>query len=261
MTWQININSDMGESFGRYVLGNDEELMRYVPSINVACGFHAGDPHVMRRTVRLAAQHEVELGAHVALPDLLGFGRRRMAIAPEELADCVTYQLGALQAFARAEGIAVRHVKPHGVLYAMIGEDEGYARAVLEAVASVDPELPLIVGGERPLELAAELGLTVTNEGYVDLAYQPNGYPVIERVKVAWEPADVAARAVRLVKERRATAVDGTELTVEVPTFCIHGDAPNAVEVARTVRRRLAEEDIEVVPLRTAVQGPARAVR
>lgn len=257
MPFAININCDMGESYGRWQLGNDRELMRYVPTINVACGFHAGDPHVMRRTVGWAAETGVELGAHVSLPDVIGFGRRRMQISPDELADYVAYQIGALGAFARSAGITLRHVKPHGVLYAMCGDEEGYARALLEAAAAIDRELIVIVGGEQPVELGAELRLRVTNEGYVDLAYQPNGFPVIERVKRAWDPEDVARRAVRLATERVAEAADGSRLAIDVPTFCIHGDAPNAVEVARRVRERLGEEEIDVVSLGTALDRVA----
>ena len=257
MAFAININSDVGESYGRWQLGNDRELMRYVPTINVACGFHAGDPHVMRRTVAWAAETGVELGAHVSLPDVIGFGRRRMQISPDELADYVAYQVGALGASARSAGVALRHVKPHGVLYAMCGEDEGYGRALLGAVEATDPELVVIIGGKRPVELGAELGLRVTNEGYVDLAYQPNGYPVIERVKRAWDPEEVARRAVRLATERVAEAKDGSQLAVDVPTFCIHGDAPNAVEVARRVRERLAAAGVEVVALRMALERVA----
>jgi UPF0271 protein len=251
----VNVNCDLGESFGRWRLGNDEELIRHVPTANVACGFHAGDPHVMRRTVELAREYGVEVGAHVGLPDLVGFGRRRLEVSGDELRDVVLYQLGALGAFAGAAGVPVTHVKPHGVLYAMCGEREEYAAGLLEAVAAVDPSFVVIVGGAVAGELGAGLGLTVTAEGYVDLAYRPDGFPVIERVKEAWPPGEVARRAVRLVKERAATAVDGSELSVDVPTICVHGDAANAVEVARTLRERLAEEGVEVLPLRAAIRS------
>ena len=253
MAHRININCDMGESFGPWRLGNDAELMRYVPTINVACGFHAGDPHVMRRTVELAAEAGVEVGAHPALPDILGFGRRRLEISADELKDYVLYQVGALQGFARAAGLRLSHVKPHGALYAMCGEREDLALALLEAARSLDPDTIVIVGGPAVPAAAAATGVRAVPEGYVDLEYQPNGFPVLERAKRTWDPAEVAARAVRIVRERRLEAVDGSSLTIDVPTFCVHGDAPNAIEVARAVRERLAREGIEVVPLARAV--------
>ena len=250
---RININSDMGESYGRWQLGNDAELMQYIPTVNIACGFHAGDPHVMRRTVELAAEAGVEIGAHPSLPDVLGFGRRRMLITADDLRDYMTYQLGALQGFAHAAGQRLRHVKPHGALYAMCGESREYALALLEAVRALDPDMTVIVGGPAVAAASEATGVRAVPEGYVDLAYQPNGFPVLERVKRAWDPQEVADRAVRVVRERRLDAVDRSELTIDVPTFCIHGDAPNAVEVARTVRERLAGEGIEVVPLARAL--------
>lgn len=245
----INLNCDMGESFGRWALGNDAELMRWIPTINVACGFHAGDPHVMQRTVALAAAAGVEVGAHVALPDRLGFGRRRLELDPEELYDDVIYQVGALGAFCRAAGVPLGHVKPHGALYAMCGEREDYARALFRAMRAVDPALAAILGGPAVAPAAAATGVRAVAEGYVDLAYQPSGFPVLERAKRAWPPAEVAANAVRIARERRLAAVDGSSIPLEVPTICIHGDAPNGVEVARAVREALAAAGLEVVSL------------
>jgi UPF0271 protein len=249
MADSININSDMGESYGRWQLGNDSELMRYIPTINIACGYHAGDPRVMRRTVDLAAAAGVEIGAHVSLPDVLGFGRRRMVITGDDLRDYATYQIGALLGFAQSAGLRIGHVKPHGSLYAMCGESEEYATALLSAVRAIDPKLLVILGGPAVTAAAAATGVRVVPEGYVDLAYQPNGFPVIEQAKRAWDPREVADRAVRVVRERRLHAVDGSVLSIDVPTICIHGDAPNAVDVARTVRERLAAEGITVAPL------------
>ena len=246
---QINLNCDMGESYGRWTLGDDGPLMELVPTINVACGFHAGDPHVMRRTVELAARAGVEIGAHVALPDVLGFGRRRLAITADELGDYVLYQVGALRAFVEAAGLRLGHVKPHGALFAMCGESEEYALALLGAMRALDPTLVAIVGGPAVPAAAAATGMRAVPEGYVDLAYQPNGFPVLERAKRAWDPAEVADRALRIVRERRLPAVDGSTLSLDVPTICVHGDAPNALEVARAVRARLAAEGIAVVPL------------
>lgn len=246
---RININCDMGESFGRWQLGNDPELMRYIPTINIACGFHAGDPHVMRRTVELAAEAGVEIGAHPSLPDILGFGRRQMLITADDLRDYIIYQVGALQGFVQAIGQRLCHVKPHGALYAMCGEREEYALALLEAVGALDRKMTVIVGGPAVAAASVSTGVRAVPEGYVDLAYQPNGFPVLERAKRVWAPQEVANRAVRIVRERRLEAVDGSPLTIDVPTFCIHGDAPNAIDVVRTVRERLAAENIDVVPL------------
>ena len=243
MRRQINLNCDMGESYGRWTLGHDGPLMELVPTVNIACGFHAGDPHVMRHTVELAARAGVEIGAHVALPDVLGFGRRRLAITAQELGDYVLYQVGALRAFVEAAGLRLGHVKPHGALFAMCGESEEYALALLGAMRALDPTLVAIVGGPA------------VPEGYVDLAYQPSGFPVLERAKRAWDPAEVADRALRIVRERRLPAVDGSTLSLDVPTICVHGDAPNALEVARAVRARLAAEGIAVVPLTRMLTG------
>ncbi|MBI1959963.1 MAG: 5-oxoprolinase subunit PxpA [Candidatus Rokubacteria bacterium] len=249
MRSQINLNCDMGESYGRWTLGDDGPLMELVPTVNIACGFHAGDPHVMRHTVELAAGAGVEIGAHVALPDVLGFGRRRMAITADELGDYVLYQVGALRAFVEAAGLRLGHVKPHGALFAMCGESGEYALALLGAMRALDPTLVAIVGGPAVPAAAAATGMRAVPEGYVDLAYQPNGFPVIERAKRAWDPAEVADRALRIVRERRLPAADGSTLSLDVPTICVHGDAPNALEVARAIRARLAAEGIAVVPL------------
>lgn len=246
---RINLNCDMGESFGRWPLGNDAALMALIPTINVACGYHAGDPHVMRRTLEQAARAGVEVGAHVALPDILGFGRRRMQVSGDELADYVVYQVGALSGFARAVGLRIGHVKPHGALYAMCGESEEHATALFDAMRAIDPALVAIVGGPAVRPAATRAGIRAVPEGYVDLAYQPNGFPVIERAKRGWDPDMVAERAVRIVRTQRLDAVDGSQVSVEVPTICVHGDAPNAVEVAGVLRERLTAAGIEVAPL------------
>ncbi|MGP4014819.1 LamB/YcsF family protein [Saccharopolyspora sp. 5N708] len=255
MSWKININSDMGEGYGRWQLGPDEELISLVPTANIACGFHAGDPRIMHRVTAAAVAAGADIGAHVALPDLRGFGRRPLAIAAEDLRDDVLYQIGALDAFVRAEGGVLRHVKPHGSLYAMCGRDEDYARALLEAVAGYNKDLVVIVGQGWPQRLAAEYGLTVVYEGYIDLEYQPDGYPRVESAKLSYDPDDVVRRAIDIVKHGSAKALDGSELEVLTPTLCLHGDMPNVLEVAHRVRERLAEEDIEIVGLATALES------
>jgi UPF0271 protein len=250
MTTQININCDMGEGFGRWTLGDDAGILPLVPTANIATGFHGGDPTIMRRVVGLAQEAGADIGAHVSLPDLLGFGRRRIDVSPQELQDYMTYQIGALGAFARAAGAELTHVKPHGILYTMAGQDPALCRAVLTAVRDYDPNLVVILGGAETPAIAQELGLRVLGEAYCDLDYHPNGYPVIERHKQARDPEEVARRALRIALEHVGTAIDGTELKLDMRTMCIHGDAANAVEVAKLVRQRLAEAGVEVVPLR-----------
>lgn len=250
MVLRVNINCDMGEGYGRWSLGDDAALMPLVPTANIATGFHAGDPSIMRRTARLALEAGTDIGAHVALPDLLGFGRRRIEIGAQELMDAITYQIGAMGAFAKAVGGELVHVKPHGVLYAMAGQNEELGRAVLTAIRDYDPGLIVILPGDMARAIGEELGVRVVPEAYCDLAYHPDGYPVVERVKVAWDPEEVARRALRIVLEQRGEAVDGTPLALDMKTICIHGDSPNAVDVARTVRARLAEAGVAVVSLR-----------
>jgi len=258
---RININADMGESFGNYSFGSDSDLMREVPTANVACGFHAGDPRVMRETVAMALEHGVEVGAHVGLPDLMGFGRRWLEVSAEELHDYTLFQIGALDSFLRAAGGRMTHVKPHGVLYRACGERPEYAEALIEAAASIDPELRIIVGGNAAVEAGRGRGVRATNEGYVDLDYRDDGYPVIEQKKLPKDPNDVAERAVRLATAQRVRVKDrGEELTVDVPTLCLHGDTPNAKEIARAVRAALVDAEVEVVGLADAMDW-AKAVR
>jgi UPF0271 protein len=254
MTLKININCDMGEGYGRWQLGCDEELIPLVPTVNIACGYHAGDPRIMRRVAAAAIAAGADVGPHVSLPDLRGFGRRPMEIDPADLRDDVLYQIGALEGFVRAEVGTMRHVKPHGSLYAMCGRREEYARALLSAVAGFDKNLIVIVGQGWPQRLAAEYGLTVLSEGYIDLDYQPDGFPRVEPMKLSRDPDDVVRRALDIVRGQAATALDGSRVEVSTPTLCIHGDMPGVLDVARHLRKRLAEEDIEVVGLAEAVR-------
>jgi UPF0271 protein len=246
----LDINVDMGESFGRWKLGDDEGLMPFISSASIACGFHAGDPATMRATVRAAVAHDVQIGAHVALPDLLGFGRRRMAIAPGDLRDYAVYQIGALKAFVEAEGGKLAHVKPHGALYAMCSADPELASAVAQATAEVDRDLLLLLLTDDVAGAVEEHGVRLVTEAFPDLEYRHDGTLVIEAVKQAWDPDRVATRTLRLVREQAIDTQDGGDLRVHAPTICLHGDAPNATEVARTVHERLEEEGVEVAPLR-----------
>lgn len=259
MTWKININTDMGEGYGRWRLGPDEELIPLVPTVNIACGFHAGDPRIMRRVTAQALEAGLDVGAHVSLPDLRGFGRRPIEIDPDDLRDDVLYQVGALDAFVRAEGGAMRHVKPQGSLHAMCGRREEYAHALLTAISAYDDELIVIVGRGWPQRLAADYGLKVVYEGYIDLEYHPDGYPRVEHAKSPYDPDDVVRRALAIVKEHSARALDGSTLEVVTPTLCLHGDMPNVLEVTHRVRERLAEESVEIVGLTCALADFAPA--
>lgn len=252
----INLNVDVGESFGNYSFGADAELLPLVPTANVACGAHAGDPRVMRETVELAVAHGVEVGAHVGLPDLLGFGRRAMDIAADDLHDTILFQVGALWAFTTAAGTRLAHVKPHGVLYRQCGEREDYADALMKAVVAIDPGLRVVTGGPRAVEAGSRLGVRVTHEGYIDLEYRADGYPVIERRKRRNDPEEVGRRAVELATTGQARVADtGEELRVDAPTLCLHGDAPGAAATARAVRAALDAAGIEVVGLADAMNA------
>lgn len=248
----IDLNADVGESFGIYKTGQDELLLRIVTSGSIACGFHAGDPAVMRRTVRLAAQAGVSIGAHPGLPDLAGFGRRDMSIEPREIADLVLYQLGALSAIAKAEGAALRHVKPHGALYHMSVRRADTAEAIARAVASFDDTLVLIgLPGSELLSAASRLGLSVAAEGFADRSYEPDGSLTPRHLAgaVVSEPGDAAERAVRMVRDGEVSARDGSTLSMTVDTICVHGDTPGATDLAAAVRAGLEQAGITVAPL------------
>jgi UPF0271 protein len=246
---KIDVNVDMGESFGRWTLGDDAALMPYISSANIACGFHAGDPGAMRRTVAAAVEHGLQIGAHPGLPDILGFGRRRMAVKPDDVADYCMYQIGALKAFVEAEGGTLSHVKPHGALYAMIADDPELAGAVARAVAAIDRGLVLLLLNDDAADAVAEHGVRLVTEAFPDLHIDREGHLQLEAVKQAWDPELVAERALSVAKRRTIPANDGTEVEVKAPTICLHGDAPNAVEVASTVHRRLEEAGVKVTRL------------
>jgi len=245
----IDLNSDMGESFGRWKLGDDEALLGVVSSANVACGFHAGDPSVMLRTLRCAASRGVAVGAHVAYRDLAGFGRRYVDVAPDELKADVMYQIAALEGMARSVGARVRYVKPHGALYNRIVRDESQAMAVVEAVRDVDDSLAILTQpGAVVGRLAAQAGLKVFHEAFADRAYNADGTLVSRRLPgaVIADPALVAARVLRMVREHEVVAVDGTVVRLDADSVCVHGDSPSAVAMARAVRARLESEGVAV---------------
>lgn len=243
----IDLNCDMGESFGRYTLGNDAAVMPFITSANIACGLHAGDPVVMQATVRLAKVHGVAVGAHPGWPDLQGFGRREMALTPEETEAFVLYQIGALAAIARAEGIELRHVKPHGALYNQAAKDRALADAIARAVRDFDKDL-ILVGLPDSALLAAglHLGLRAAHEGFPDRRYNPDGTLMSRKQPgaVITSPEEVAAHAV-------AMAQHGVHFAQpeEIDTLCLHGDNPNAAQNAKLVREALLESGVEVKPM------------
>jgi UPF0271 protein len=249
MAGTLDLNCDMGESFGAWSMGQDEALLDLVTSANIACGFHAGDPATMARTVRGALARGVALGAHPSLPDLQGFGRRTMAITPGEAHDLVLYQVGALAAFARAAGGALRHVKAHGALYNMAAKDPALAEAIARAVRAFDPALVLVgLAGSRLIQAGTSLGLRCASEVFADRSYEADGSLTPRSRPDAMVEDEEAAvvRVVRMVREGVVRCRTGEDVPVRAETVCIHGDQPKALAFARRLRTALAEVGIPV---------------
>jgi UPF0271 protein len=246
---QIDLNADAGESFGNWKLGRDEELFPLISSVNVACGFHAGDPLTIRRTLELAQSTGVAVGAHPGFPDRVGFGRRELAATPDEVYSDVLYQVGALSAFLRVAGLPLHHIKAHGALYNRATKDPETARAIAQAALDFNPQVPLVVLPHTPLEQEAQrLGLRTIAEAFPERGYTSDGRLAPRGTPGAWihDPAEAARRAVQMVVEGRVEAVDEGWLEVRAQTLCIHGDNPNAVEIARAVREALLAEGVTV---------------
>jgi len=243
----IDLNADIGESFGRYELPGEDDLLSLITSANVACGFHAGDPMVMQRTVSAAAGRGVTVGAHPGYRDLIGFGRRELAASAAEIAADVVYQVGALDGFCRTAGTRVRYVKLHGALYHRASEDKEVAKSVAFALRQLDQEL-VVLGpeGSAMLQAANATGLDVAREAFVDRAYQPDGRLVPRRMPGAvLDDADaIAERALRMVQDRYVVAIDGTRCIIRADSLCVHGDGPKAVAVVRALRQRFDQEGI-----------------
>jgi len=250
----IDLNADVGEGFGPYAMGADAELLSLVTSANVACGFHGGDPTVMDRTVALAARHHLAIGAHPGHHDLRGFGRRPIAVPPEEIERDVLYQVGALQAFARSHGVELAHVKPHGALYNQAAIDEAMAEAVARGVARAGSELVLVglASSGVMAAAAARVGLRFAAEGFADRRYEADGTLQPRRIagSVIEDPAEAAAQAVSIARDGRVKAADGRAVQIRAETLCLHGDNPAAVGNARAVRRALDAAGISVRSLR-----------
>lgn len=252
----IDLNSDLGESFGPWKMGQDEALMPSLTSANIACGFHAGDPSVMRQTIRLAQQHGVAVGAHPGFPDLGGFGRRDMQLSTGELEDLVLYQLAALAGVAAAEGARIQHVKAHGALYNMAARDAALARAIARAVAAFDRTLILLgLPNSALLSEGEASGLRVAAEVFADRTYEADGSLTSRRVpgSVIHDPAQVARRAVEMVTTGQVTATDGTRVRLRADTICLHGDTPGAPDLARQLRAALQAADVKVAALATTL--------
>jgi len=246
---QIDLNGDVGESFGAYEIGHDAALIPILTSVNIACGFHAGDPGVMRATVALAREHGTAVGAHPGFPDLVGFGRREMKATPREVEDLVAYQIGALAAIAAAQGVRLAHVKPHGALYNMAARDVDLAEAIARAIAAVDPSLALFgLPGSQSLEAAQRHKVRAVSEAFADRAYRRDGslLPRNEPGAVIDDEQIVVTRAVAIARERMVIAADGTRVPLDVQTICVHGDTPGAAVLASRIRKALNDAGIQV---------------
>lgn len=245
----IDMNSDVGESFGRWRLGDDAAIFESVTSANIACGFHAGDPSTIGQTCRAAVAANVTIGAHVAYRDLAGFGRRFIDYAPDELADDILYQIGALDGFAKAAGDRVRYVKPHGALYNAIVRNEDHARAVVDAVTAFDASLPILaLPGSAVLDIADQRGGRGAVEAFADRAYNPDGTLVSRREPDAMIDDDetILANMIRLAEEHVIIARDGSQVAIDAESICVHGDNPSAVATAAAVRAALEDAGIQI---------------
>ncbi|MBF2713312.1 5-oxoprolinase subunit PxpA [Agrobacterium vitis] len=247
----IDLNSDLGESYGAWSMGDDAAMLAVVSSANIACGFHAGDPSGIWKTVKAAAENGVSIGAHVSYPDRVGFGRRDMDVTSEELIADVIYQIGALKGMAAAAGTSVTYVKPHGALYNRIANDARQGKAVIDAINAIDASLVLMgLAGAPILDLARTSGLSVVAEAFADRAYTPQGQLVSRREAgaVLHNAEKIASRMVQLARQGTLEAIDGSVIKVEAQSICVHGDSPGAVAIAQEIRRRFEAEGIAVQP-------------
>lgn len=249
---KVDLNCDMGESFGLYQIGNDEEMMQYISSANIACGYHGGDPHVMRKTVALAKEHNVGIGAHPSFPDLMGFGRRNLNATPSEIGDYVIYQLGALREFSRMYDMNIQHCKPHGALYMVAMEDKKIATAILEAIAKVDQNMIVYaINNSEVIEVGKQLGIPVAKEVYSDREHTSTGSIVLTRTgSSVTDPKQMAERVVRMVKEGKVITNTGEETSLTAETICIHGDTPGAVSLAKAITDAFRNNDIEIASIK-----------
>lgn len=249
---KVDLNSDLGESFGAYKIGNDEKIIPLITSANIACGYHAGDPLVMSKTVASALRAGVSVGAHPGFPDLLGFGRRNMAVSPEEAKAYVLYQLGALSAFCAAQGAKINHVKPHGALYNMAAKDYSFAKAMCEAVYEFDKNIYFLgLSGSEMIRAADDTGLRAVSEVFADRAYEENG-TLVARSKPGSMITDenlAIERVVRMVTEGRVTAISGRDIEISAGSVCVHGDGEKALLFVQKIRQTLTDKGVVLSPI------------
>lgn len=250
--YKVDLNSDLGESFGNYKLGLDEDVLRYISSANIACGWHAGDPLVMDKTVELAYKANVAIGAHPGFPDLMGFGRREMKVTKEEAKSYIKYQVGALWAFLQSRGLKMQHVKPHGGLYNMAAKDAELAMAIAEGIYEVDKDLILMgLANSEMTKAGLVVGLKVANEVFADRAYNHDGTLVSRKLEGSMiHDRDLAiSRVVRMVTEGKVQAITGEDIDIKADSICVHGDNPKAVEFVDSIRKALEAEGVKIVPV------------
>ncbi|MBO0887704.1 LamB/YcsF family protein [Candidatus Bathyarchaeota archaeon] len=253
MTRRIDLNSDMGESYGNFRVGNDEEIMPLITSASAACGFHGGDPVTMGRIADLSKRHRVGVGAHPGLPDLMGFGRREMKITPEEARAYVLYQAGALRAFLESRGMRMQHVKPHGAFYSILMKNEDLSRAVAEAILDLDRSLFWYMPvPNKSAEWARSMGVRVVGELYVDMDYAPDGSLVVRRQQYDHEasPKETAEKIIRFLDEGKVKTLAGTDLEIEATSVCVHGDTKNAAVSLRAIREELDKNGVEITSIK-----------
>ena len=246
---KIYLNADLGESFGNYKIGNDEEIIKYISYANIACGFHASDPIVMDNSVKLAKKYNVKVGAHPGLPDLMGFGRRNMDVSPKEVKAMVKYQIGALNAFCVCNGIEMNHVKPHGALYNMAGKDMNLAIAIAESIYEVNPKLQLLaLSGSFMIEAGEKIGLKVCSEVFADRAYNDDGSLVKRSIEgsVITDENLAIKRVIKMVKEGSVTSINNIEIPIKAESICVHGDGLKALEFAKNINEALKKENIDI---------------
>lgn len=251
--YKVDLNSDVGESFGNYKLGLDEEVIKYISSANIACGWHAGDAMVMDKTVKLAIEENVAIGAHPGFPDLMGFGRRDLKVTKQEAKNYIKYQVGALWAFTQSHGVKLQHVKPHGGFYNMAAKDKELSMAIAEAIYEVDKDLILMgLANSEMIKAGKEVGLKVANEVFADRAYNADG-TLVSRTKEGSMIHDTElaiSRVVRMVKEGKVTAITGEDIDIKADSICVHGDNPQAVEFVKLIRKALEDEGVQIVSIR-----------
>lgn len=254
--YKVDLNSDIGESFGNYIIGMDEEVLKFITSANIACGWHAGDAMVMDKTVALAKKLNTAIGVHPGFADLMGFGRREMKVTYQETKNYVKYQIGALWAFAKSHGIELQHVKTHGALYNMAAKDKEMAYAIAEAVYEVDKELILVgLANSEMIKAGKDLGLKVANEVFADRAYNPDGSLVSRKLEgsVIHDKDLAIERVIKMVKYNKVTTITGEDISIQADTICVHGDNPSALLFVQEIRRALESENIDLVAMKNFI--------